>query len=1046
MTVVNKPWFRCAVSSGDLLRRLSAHPLPLGLRSGPIQRSLHRDMYFEAPDGSLQARGVACRVRIRDDDRRLLMVVLNGAAGRERFEAETIESDPRRILESDLEPVRRLRAVTDPTRLRPDVELEIERWTRRGRSAWWPLSRFEFVYDAATVRRGTTSRSFHELKVRRLGAGAPTLDAVAHALEREHGMRLLLADKRERARLLLSAMETELGPSLVDTGHAVALVAVEAGRAAFRQDGEYLRIPVGEGHGEAACRRLLQQALGSQAGDLHLLRTVPARDGRSTLEVWHARHVRAATGGAVEWIPLDQLDALMGSPALRDPDTRAAVLVAARAGILVEAAVGRRRSGPSRLAEPSDQAPADDLPQDRWLNADLGLLAFNTRVLELAEDTSAPLLERLRYVAIVGSNLDEFFMVRVGAIKHEEVDDDGEDLGTESSSEGRLQLIGDAARTLVAAQYRVLEQILAELETHGVQLRRWEGLRPEQQSFMATFFEDQIFPLLIPKAITLSPGHPFPRIPHLTVGIGVMTRDQLTGPAHFVHLELPREVSRWVALPEDGVFVPLEEVVRGRLNRIFTGSTLDAAHAFRITRSAELNVEEESAGSLLQAMEEGATGRRRNAVVRVEVDRAMPDEMRQRLQRELRFEPGGAALPLRASDIYEADGPLGVRDFSQLADLPMPALRFPPFEARTPLPPEESVWDVLREQDVLVHHPYDDFGTSVVRFFNEAADDPNVVAIKLTLYRAGAPSPIVDALVRAAAAGKKVAAFVELKARFDEERNILSARQLERAGVHVVHGIVGLKNHAKIAMVTRREGALLRHYSHIGTGNYNARTAQSYTDLGLLTADQSIGLDLADLFNQLTGTTEAPRGPFRKVLVAPNFLLRALLANIDREIEHARAGRPARIRAKLNGLSDARVVDALYRASRAGVDVDLIVRSLCTLRPQVPELSERIRVVSGLGRFLEHARVYHFANGGQDEYYIGSADWRARNLRRRVEVVAPIRDPAACARLDSMLGVEVASPTAWELRSSGEYVRRSDGAANRQPFVNQRVDEAAPVA
>jgi polyphosphate kinase len=1043
----SKPWFRCAVSSPDILRRLAAHPLPLGLRSGATTRAFHRDIYFDAPDGTLQSRGVACRIRIGDDDRRVLMVVLHGAAGRERFEAETDETDARRILDSDLEPARRLRAVLDPARLRAELEVETERLTRSARAAWWPLARFAFIYDVATVRRGAISRSFQEVKVYRLGAGRPTLDKIALALEREHGLRLLLADKRERARLLLSAMENEVGARSVDTGRAVAVVAVESGRAAFRHDAESLRIPVREGSGEAACRRLLQESLGSTVGNLHLLGTVAARDRRYTLEVWLARQVRASGNGSIEWIPLDQLDALVGSSNLRDPDTRAALLVAARAGALGEAPVERRHSGPTTPVAP-DTTTTDDLPPGRWLDADIGLLAFNTRVLELAEDASAPLLERLRYIAIVGSNLDEFFMVRVGAIKHGDRDVEGEAIGTDSPTDARLETLAAEARALVARQYRVLAQVLAELETHGVRLRRWSELGSEQHAFLRAFFQEQVFPLLTPKAITLAPGHPFPRIPHLSLGIGIMTRDQYTGPMHFAHLEVPRELSRWIELPAGHAFVPVEDIVRARLDRIFSDRVVDTASTFRVTRSAELNVEEESAGNLLQAMEEGATGRRRNAVVRVEVDREMSADMRDRLQRELRFEPGGAALPLRSNDIYEADGPLALRDFTELADLPIPELRFPPLQPRAALAPERSIWDVLRERDVLVHHPYDDFGGSVVRFFTEAADDPDVAAIKLTLYRAGLRSPIVDALVRAAEQGKKVAAFVELKARFDEERNISSARQLERAGVHVVHGIVRLKNHAKIALVTRREGGAIRHYAHIGTGNYNASTARAYTDLGLLTADESIGLDLADLFNHLTGTTHAPTGPFRTLLVAPNFLLPTLLGHIERETEHARAGRPARIRAKLNGLSDAKVVDALYRASRAGVEIDLIVRSLCTLRPGVPDLSERVRVISVLGRFLEHARVYHFANGGEDEYYIGSADWRPRNLRRRVEVVTPVRDPEARARLDRMLELELADATAWELRASGEYVRRkrTDEPSVQDRFVMEAAADTAPVS
>jgi polyphosphate kinase len=1042
----SRPWFRCAISSADLLRRLASHRLPLGLRGGAVTRAFHRDVYFDASDGSLQARGVVCRIRTRDDDRRVLTVVLNGAAGRERFEAETTETDLRKILEGDLEPARRLRAVIDPARLRAELELETERLTRSARNAWWPFARFAFTYDVSTVRRGTISRSFQDVKVCRLGAGPPKLETIALALEREHGLRLLLADKRERARLLLSSMENEVGARPVDSGRAVALVAVENGRAAFRQDAESVRLPMREGSGEAACRRLLQESLGSGVGNLHLLGTVVGRDRPFTLEVWLARQVRVSAEGPIEWIPLDQLDGLVGSSALRDADTRAALLVAARAGALGETPVERRHSGPA-AAGPAEQAAIDDLPPGRWLDPDVALLAFNARVLELAEDASTPLLERLRYIAIVGSNLDEFFMVRVGALKHGDREVEGEGVGSDSPTDMRLEAIAAGARALVTRQYRILARVLAELETRGVRLRRWRELAPEQQTFLRAYFQEQVFPLLTPKAITLAPGHPFPRIPHLSLGIAIMTRDQHTGPMHFAHLEVPREVPRWVALPEGHAFVPVEDVVRARLDRIFRDRVVDSAGTFRVTRSAELNVEEESTGNLMQAIEERTTQRRRNAVVRVEVEHEMSSEMRDRLQRELRFEPGAAALPLRSDDIYEAHGPLALRDFTELADLTIPELRYPPLHARTVLPPERSLWDVLRERDVLVHHPYDDFGSSVVRFFTEAADDPDVAAIKLTLYRAGVRSPIVDALVRAAEQGKKVAAFVELKARFDEERNIWSARQLERAGVHVVHGIVGLKNHAKIAVVTRREGGTIRHYSHIGTGNYNAATARAYTDLGLLTADESIGLDLADLFNQLTGTTHAPSGPFRSLLVAPNFLLPTLLSHIEREAEHARAGRPASIRVKLNGLSDAKVVDALYRASRAGVEIDLIVRSLCTLRPGVPELSERIRVVSGLGRFLEHARVYHFANGGEHEYFIGSADWRPRNLRRRVEVAVPVRDPDARARLDRMLTLELADPMAWELGASGEHGRRgNDGPGVQDRFAMEAAAEPAPVS
>ena len=412
-------------------------------------------------------------------------------------------------------------------------------------------------------------------------------------------------------------------------------------------------------------------------------------------------------------------------------------------------------------------------------------------------------------------------------------------------------------------------------------------------------------------------------------------------------------------------------------------------------------------------------------VIRVEVERAMPPVVRELLQRELRFEDAGQVSTLGAADIYDAPGPVDLGGLRDIADVPLAELHYPVFRPAAPLEDGRPVFDVLAERDVLVHHPYDAFETTVQRFFAEAADDPDVQAIKLTLYRSGGRSPIVDALVRAAAAGKEVAVFVELKARFDEERNIEWAKKLEQAGIHVVYGLVRLKAHAKTALVVRREAAGIRRYVHIGTGNYNAATARVYTDLGLLSAEEALGADLNDLFNELTGSSRPPQTPSRRLLVAPTHMLRRFIELIDREAAHARSGRDARIRVKLNGLADTEIIAALYRAAQAGVEIDLSVRGICALRPGVPGLSERIRVISSLGRFLEHARIFAFANGGDHEYYIGSADWRPRNLRRRVEVVTPVSDLACRARLEQILATEWADPTAWELDADGSYRRRT---------------------
>ena len=476
-------------------------------------------------------------------------------------------------------------------------------------------------------------------------------------------------------------------------------------------------------------------------------------------------------------------------------------------------------------------------------------------------------------------------------------------------------------------------------------------------------------------------------------------------------------------MPDSNDLIALEHVVRANLHLVYPERGIEGAWLFRVTRAAELDLSDEEAGNLLQAIEESVGRRAQNAIVRVEVERAMPQPLRERLLWELRFERGANAGAVREHDLVQIDGMLDPRALRELLGAPVPGGRYPPSEGRNPWSAEQDLWSLLRQRDVLVYHPFERFSDTTVRFFSDAADDPAVVAIRLTLYRVGERSPIVEALTRALERKKEVALFVELKARFDETRNVGWVRRLEEAGATVVYGVVGLKNHAKVGLVLRREEDGLRHYVHIGTGNYNAATAKVYTDLSLFSADPDVGADVHDLFNQLTGSSRAPKGEFRRIAVAPDSLLPWVLSQIEREIEHATAGRPAQIRAKLNGIADTEVVQALYRASRAGVDIELIVRGLCILRPGVPGHSERIRVVSKLGRFLEHARIYHFGNGGSPEYYIGSADWRPRNLRLRVEVVAPVTEPEAVARLDEILTQQLADPEVWELDSDGSYHR-----------------------
>src|SRR5216110_1700257 len=485
------------------------------------------------------------------------------------------------------------------------------------------------------------------------------------------------------------------------------------------------------------------------------------------------------------------------------------------------------------------------------------------------------------------------------------------------------------------------------------------------------------------------------------------------------------DAPRFLTLADGSGFVAVEDVIRANLSLVYPGRFVEEAYAFRVTRGADLELDEQHAVSLLQVIEEETKRRPYGAAVRVEIAGEMQEAVRELLLRELQFEEAAASSPPGAGDLYAVDGLLDLGALRELARLPLPELDYPPHHGRAPLEEGRSIFAILAERDVLVHHPYDAFEATVQRLVVEAADDPDVVAIKLTLYRAGGRSEIVEALLRAAGRGKEVFVFVELKARFDEERNIEWAKKLEEAGIRVVYGLVELKTHAKTALIVRREQDGIRRYVHIGTGNYNAATAAIYTDVGLLSADPELGADLNDLFNELSGSSRPPQTAFRRILVSPTYLANRLIELIDREAAHARAGRAAWIRAKLNGLADPEVITALYRASQAGVDVGLVVRGVCTLRPGVVGLSERIRVISVLGRFLEHARIYAFANGDAAEYYIGSADWRPRNLRHRVEVVTPVRDAGGRNRLAAILAAELDDPTAWDLDPDGVYHRRA---------------------
>ncbi|MFI7576407.1 RNA degradosome polyphosphate kinase [Micromonospora sp. NPDC049497] len=680
---------------------------------------------------------------------------------------------------------------------------------------------------------------------------------------------------------------------------------------------------------------------------------------------------------------------------------------------------------PPSLAD-EDRPAAEPLPEDRFLNRELSWLDFNARVLALAEDQRTPLLERAKFLAIFASNLDEFYMVRVAGLKRRLSAGLPVRGGDRLPLRTQLERIAEKAATLTARHAACfVDDVLPKLAAEDIRILRWAELGDAERERLRTYFREQIFPVLTPLAV--DPAHPFPYISGRSLNLAVAVRDHDGGSELFARVKVPNNVPRFVRVDRDrpGVrMLPVEDLISVHLGQLFSGMQVVECHLFRVTRNAEVEVDEDRDEDLLQALERELARRRFGPPVRLEVAASISDHMLELLVRE---------LDMDAHDVLRVRGLLDLSAMWQVyGEADRPDLKDPPFVPAThPRLAEgevpRSVFATLRDGDVLVHHPYHSFATSVQRFVEQAAADPNVLAIKQTLYRTSGDSPIVDALVDAAAAGKQVVVLVELKARFDEIANIGWARTLERAGCHVVYGLVGLKTHCKTALVVRQEGNQIRRYCHIGTGNYHPKTARLYEDFGMLTADPEIGADLTDLFNVLTGYSR--QTAFRRLLVAPQGIRRGLVERIDREIAHVRLGMPGLVQFKVNSLVDEELTDALYRASRAGVHVDLLIRGMCTLRPGVPGLSENIRVRSILGRFLEHSRIFRFGNNGDAEFWMGSADLMHRNLDRRVEALVQVSDPVARAELDHVMATAMGPDVdAFELAGDGTWTRRAGSA------------------
>jgi polyphosphate kinase len=938
----------------------------------------------------------------------------------------------------------RVREIVEPDALRPRAAVDIDREARELRSGPIGRATHRIHFDEVIAHAPGAAQAFQEVTIIELTSGKTTLEELGGRLTSAHGISSDGLDTFRRIRRALGPREGAPRPE-VPNDVRVSLMVLRDWEVALVEGPDGLTFPTARGSGEEIAREYLAELTGGEATpglDLDLVGFATARRGGADLEVWLHEFVSGEDPDDVVWVPLMELMQRLGGPRLRDPGLISTLLM------LVRSETGQRilRESPHRGAPPVElplEARAADLKTgkgaDDFLDLELSILDFNLRVLELAEDGDVPLLERFRFLSIFSSNMDEFFVVRVGRLK-EEVSRGGHGEEEDFSPEQLLDIVTVRVRALLARQYACLRsELLPALMDAGSSIKGWDELNDAQQAALRERFATEVFPLLTPLSLSSGPGRSFPRLESLGLGLAVSLRRTEDGRVELGYVPVPAHLDRFQPVPDSADFIAVEDVIAANCASLFVGAAIENAYPFRATRVGDVEIDEDASSNLLVDVADEVEARAYKPVIRLEVGPSMPREVRAFILKAIRDDQSADAATITRSDVYELPGLVDLTSIAELCDVDVEGGLFPTHSSEECLDPDRSIFEILADGDVLCHHPFHDFGTTVGRFLSEAAADPDVVAIKLTLYRTGRRSPVMDALMQALEAGKDVSVFVELKARFDEESNIHWTRTLKEAGGRVVFGVVGYKTHAKTALVVRKEDGGVRRYVHVGTGNYNAATARFYTDLGLMSADPDLGADLNDFFNELTGGAGPPQKQFRRLLVAPHSLVQGVERMIDREIEHATAGRPARIQVKLNGLADRRVVKALYRASQAGVDVDLVVRSICTLRPGVPGLSEHIHVRSILGRFLEHSRIYYFENAGQSEYYIGSADWRARNLRRRVEVVTPVDDSGARAVLRRVLDAQLDDPRAWVLRPDGAWERlRGEGPDSQHRLMATR--------
>ncbi len=961
-----------------------------------------------------------------------------GPSNRARtVETEVGASSAEELFAAGSEAARAVRPLTDPTRLKPVLELAVNRLVRVGAVA---DAEVVITYDTITARSGDLRSSFQHVKLAIPEEAGSMTEALVHEFSGAAGVRMILADSVGRARELLETAAVKHLETAVRTGREVALVAYDQGRIALREDNGKLVVPCRSGSGEDTCRAVLADFFGPTHGRLRYLGSAPGSIGSPGIEVWLAEDVARGREGVV-WAKLEDVLGNVGTPPFRDLRTLTALNAVMRAGLGGRSALRNRVGRWADQEEDSDstlfelmvesqKASADeiqdiaprDLPEEMLLNPEIARLLFDERILSIVEDEKTPLLERFRFLSMFWSRLDDFFMTRIADFKEQVAAGSTERTPDGLTLAEQLEVTRVRCRHLMTRAYWVLhKKLIPQLSQHGLEIVRWADLSESDTQHLRKAYQQRIGTVITP--VITDPTHPFPHIRNLRPAIGAQVKLPGSPREFFVAVSLPGEMPRFVPLPDGKRFIPLEELILAVLPDVYRG--LDVVHAsmFRVTRAGNIEIAEDG-GSILPAVASQVAQRPFGDVVRLEVEKGMPFAMRARILRELQYETPDAVTTLSETDMYDVDRFVDLAALKEIGSLDVPGLRWDPVTQNEPLDPARSVFDQMKDGDILVRFPMDSFEATVERFIDEAAADPDVLAIKMTLYRTAPNSRLVKALATARKAGKDAFALVELKASFDEVRNIAWARSLEEAGVHVVYSPANFKVHAKTALVVRREADGIKRYAYIGTGNLNASTARGYNDLGILTADVELTQEVNEVFNVLTGSSGD--GGFQHLLVSPFNMRRRFREMLDREIEHAQSGRGGRVRIQMNGLADRRMIGALYKAAAAGVRIDMAIREICALRPGIPGVTDNVRVVSRLGRFLEHARIFCFHNAGEPEYYIGSADWRPRNLSKRIEVITVVRDPRHRETLSAMLDDYLNDPNVWELQSDGSYVRGSE--------------------